>query len=102
MVIGFASSVVDRGFIGGVMVIVFASSVVDRGFIGGVKVIVLASSVVDRGFKSQSCQTKDYEIGMCCFSAKHASSGRKSKDLLSWKHTGYIVSVDSCFSELAQ
>ena len=42
-----ASSVVDRGFIGGVMVSVFTSSVVDRGFIGDVMVSVLASSVVD-------------------------------------------------------
>jgi hypothetical protein len=44
------SSVVDRGFIGGVMVSVLVSSVVDRGFIGDVMVSVLASSVVDRGF----------------------------------------------------
>ena len=40
---------VDRGFIGGVMVSVFASSVVDRGFIGGVMDSVLSSSVVDMG-----------------------------------------------------
>ena len=33
-----ASSLVDRGFIGGVMVSVLASSLVDRGFIGGVMV----------------------------------------------------------------
>ena len=44
------SSLIDRGFIGGVMVSVFASSLVDRGFIGGVMVSVLASSLVDRGF----------------------------------------------------
>jgi hypothetical protein len=44
--------VVDRGFIGGVMVSVLVSSVVDRGFIGGVMVSVLVSSVVDRGFES--------------------------------------------------
>jgi hypothetical protein len=49
--------VVDRGFIGGVMVIVFTSSVVDRGFIGGVMVIGFASSVVDRGFELRSAQT---------------------------------------------
>ena len=55
-----ASSVVDRGFIGGVMVGVLASSVVDRGFIGGVMVGVLASSLVDRGFKSRSYKTKDF------------------------------------------
>ena len=35
---------VDRGFIGGVMVSVLASSVVDRGFIGGVMVSMLTSS----------------------------------------------------------
>ena len=32
------SSLVDRGFIGGVMVSVLASSLVDHGFIGGVMV----------------------------------------------------------------
>ena len=39
--------------------------------IGGLMVNVLASSVVDRGFEPQSGQTKDYKIGICCFSAKH-------------------------------
>jgi hypothetical protein len=48
--------------------------------IGGVMVSVLASSEVDRGFEPRSVQTKDYEIGICYFSAKHASSRRKSKD----------------------
>ena len=43
------SSLVDRGFIGGVMVSVLASSLLDRGFIGGVIVSVLALSLVDRG-----------------------------------------------------
>ena len=42
-------SLVDRGFIGGVMVSVLASSLVDRGFIDGVIVSVLALSLVDRG-----------------------------------------------------
>ena len=46
---------------------------------GGVMVSVLASSAVDRGFESRSGQTNDYGIGMCCFSAKHASLRRKSK-----------------------
>ena len=45
-----ASSLVDRGFICGVMVSVLASILVDRGFIGGVMASVLASSLVDRGF----------------------------------------------------
>ena len=50
--------------------------------IGGVMVSVLASSAVDRGFEPRSGQTKDYQIGICCFSAKHASLRRKSKDWL--------------------
>jgi hypothetical protein len=42
--------VVDRGFIGGVIVSVLVPSVVDRGFVGDVIVSVLVPSVVDRGF----------------------------------------------------
>ena len=45
-------------------------------------VSVLTSSAVDRGFELRSDQTKDYEIGMCCFSTKHATLRRKSKDWL--------------------
>ena len=37
--------------------------------ISGVMVSVLASIEVDRGINSLSCQTKDYKIGICCFSA---------------------------------
>jgi hypothetical protein len=50
--------------------------------IGDVMVSVLASSVVDRGFEPRSGQTKDYQIGICCFSAKHAALRRKNKDWL--------------------
>ena len=49
---------------------------------GGIMVSVLASSVVDRGFQPRTGQTKDYKIGICCFSAKHAALRRKSKDWL--------------------
>ena len=48
--------------------------------IGGVMVSMLASSAVDRGFDPRSGQTKDYKIGICCFSAKNAALRRKSKD----------------------
>ena len=48
--------------------------------IGIVMVSVLVSSAVDRGFDPRSGQTKDYEIGICCFSAKHTALRRKSKD----------------------
>jgi hypothetical protein len=43
-------------------------------------VSVLALSVVDRWFEPRPGQTKDYTIGICCFSAKHAALRRKSKD----------------------
>jgi hypothetical protein len=45
-------------------------------------VSVLASSAVDRGFVLGSGQTKDWNIGMCCFSAKHEAWRSKSKDWL--------------------
>ena len=41
-----------------------------------------ASSVVDCGFEPRSGQTKDFKIGICCFSAKHAALRSKSKDQL--------------------
>ena len=45
----------------------------------GVMVSMLALSVVDRGLEPLSGQTKDYKIGICCFSAKHAALRRKSR-----------------------
>ena len=45
-------------------------------------VSVLASSAVDRGSEPRSGQTKDCEIGICCYSAKQAALRRKSKDWL--------------------
>jgi hypothetical protein len=68
--------------ISGVMVSVLASIAIDRGFISAVMVSILASIAIDRGFEPRSGQTKDYKIGICCFSAKHAALRRKSKDLL--------------------
>ena len=49
---------------------------------GGEMVRVPDSSVVDRRIGLQSGQPKDYEIGMRCFSAKHAALMRKSKNRL--------------------
>ena len=69
-------------------------------------VSVLAQSTVDREFEPRSCQSKDYEIGICCLSAKHVALRRKA-------NTGWLgirimclngatcLSVDCCFSELA-
>ena len=50
--------------------------------IDGVMVSVIASSEVDRRFEPRSGRAKDYKIGTCCFSAKHAALRRKSKDWL--------------------
>jgi hypothetical protein len=41
--------------------------------------VPLASSVVDGWFKSRSGQTKNYEIGICCFADKHAAETSNSK-----------------------
>jgi hypothetical protein len=74
--------------------------------IGGVKVSVLTSSVVDSGFEPRSGQTKDYKIGICCFSAKHTALRRKSKDWLARNQDNvsewdYMFTSGLCFSELA-
>jgi hypothetical protein len=50
--------------------------------IGGIMVSVLALNVVDRGLELWSGQSKDYKIGICYFSAKHAALRSKSKDRL--------------------
>ena len=50
--------------------------------IRGLIVKLLASDPVDHRVESRSDQTKDYVIGICCFSSKHAALRRKSKDWL--------------------
>jgi len=68
---------------------------------GGVIVIELASSAVDRWFEPESGQTKDYKIGICCFSAKYKALRRKSKDWLMCPCWKTCLSADCCFIELA-
>jgi len=63
-----------------VFIFIFIYLFIYSNRIGGVMFNVLASSAVDRGFKPRLGQTKDYQIGICCFSAKHATLRRKSKD----------------------
>jgi hypothetical protein len=43
---------------------------------------VLTLSAVDHGLKFWSEQTKDYKMGICCFSAKQEALRTKSKDWL--------------------
>jgi hypothetical protein len=40
---------------------------------------MLALSAVDHGFEPRSGQTKDYKIGICCFSTKHAALTKKEQ-----------------------
>ena len=63
-------------------------------------VSVLASSAVDRGFWPRSDQTKDYKIGICCFSTKHAALRRKSKDWLVWNEDNVSEWGDMSIHEL--
>ena len=89
-----AMSVVDRRFSMLVISVVdrrfsmLAMSVVDRRFSMLVMSVVdcrfsmLAMSVVDRRCEAQSDQTKDYKIGIRCFSAKYTALRSKRKDWL--------------------
>ena len=45
------------------------------------------SNAVGRAFYPRSGQTKDYKIGICCFSTKHVALRRKSKE------SGYCIRV---------
>ena len=53
--------------------------------------MVSVQSVVDCGFEPQSGQTKDYNIDICCFSAKHTALRRKSKDWLDGMESEYCI-----------
>ena len=68
--------------------------------ISGVIVNVLASSAVGHGFEPRSGQTKDYEIGVCCFSAKQAALRSKSKDRLALNQNNVSKRSDMSTSEL--
>jgi hypothetical protein len=41
---------------------------------------VLALSLIDLGYEPRLGQSKDYKIGICCFSTEHATLMRKNKD----------------------
>jgi hypothetical protein len=63
-------------------------------------VSVLASSAVDDGFEPRSGQTKDYKIGICCFSTKHTALRRKSKDWLAQNQNNMSEWSDMSIREL--
>ena len=41
-----------------------------------------ASNAVDGGFQLQSVQTNDYNVGICCFSAKRTDLNEKEQRLV--------------------
>ena len=69
-------------------------------------VCVLASTGVVRGFKPQWGKTKDYKIGICCLSHKHAALRRKSKDWLClnvlFSEQALLKSNSACWSSTKQ
>ena len=67
---------------------------------------MLASNAVDHGVKPCSGYIKDYEIGICCLSTKHAALRSKSKT--GWLRIkimclsgGICLPADCCFSKQA-
>ena len=58
------------------------SAMYSINYIRGVMVSVIGSIAVDRGFEPRTGKTKDYEIGICCFSVKHVPLWCKIKDWL--------------------
>ena len=62
-------------------------------------ITVHASSAVDRGFDPWSSRTKDYEIGICCFSAKHAALRENNLLFIVLAHCNIGFLVSDTFSD---
>ena len=61
------------------LLVVMAAIFDGANCISGVMVNMLVSSAVDCGFEPKSGKTKDDKIGICCFCAKHAALGERTK-----------------------
>ena len=67
-----------------------------------VSVAGLVLHTVDREFKQWSGQTTNYEIGIYCFSAKHAALGSRITDWLSRNQSAATcLPADCYFGEVA-
>ena len=69
-------------------------------------VSVIVSSAVYREFELRSDQTKDYEIGICCFSSKQPALRVRAKtnglgNRILCPSGAVCLPADCCFSELA-
>jgi len=69
-------------------------------YIGGVIANVIALNMIGRGFESQSDQTKDYKIGICCFSAKHTTLRSNIKYYLTMNQENVFERSDMPFCGL--
>ena len=58
---------------------IIVGSLTSSTFIFSLMVTALGSDAVDREFEPRSVQTKDYKVGICCFSDKHTALRRKNK-----------------------
>ena len=67
--------------------------------IGGVMVSVLTWSAVDHGFKNASGHTKDYNIGICCFSGKNTALRSNLVVRIMCQSEAPCLPADCCFSE---
>jgi len=70
--------------------------------IDGAMVSMIILSVVDHGFEPCLSQTKNYKIGICCFTAKYAASRSKMRDWLAQNQDNVFdcLPKNCCFSEL--
>ena len=57
----------------------------------GVMVSMLALNAVDCGFEFRSGKNKDFKIGICYFSDKHACSNKEKEQRLVGSESGYCV-----------
>jgi hypothetical protein len=59
--------------------------------------MLASSAIIDHEFEPRSGQTKDYEIGICCFSTEHHN---KSRDWLARNRIMCPSGTTFFFSEL--
>ena len=68
-------------------------------YTGAVMVIVISSDAIERGLNLRSEHTKDYEIGINCFSDKH--TGGLTQNQHNCPSGATCLHVYCCFSKIA-
>jgi hypothetical protein len=63
---------------------------------------LLASSAIDYRFQPRFGQTKDFKIGICCFSSKSPVLRSKSKDWWAWnRDSGFLHNITEILLKVA-